>query len=95
MKFDEKKKSRLRDQLPVVDISVAVRERKAGREWFRVDAFAKSNNVSTTSVLNWIKSGKLEGCTVCGMIHARKPLIDQGGQNEETNPPTTVENQGN
>lgn len=94
MKFDEDKKKRLRDRLPVVDIADGVRERMKGREWFRVCTLARKEEVSTSTILNRIKSGKLEGCSMCGVIHARKPLPNQGRENEETEATATVEEGG-
>jgi hypothetical protein len=83
MASNKKKVNNLRDKLPVVDIADAVQERQNGHEWFRVSKLAKENEVSTSSILNWIKSGKLEGCTLCGMIHGRELKTSIEGSNDE------------
>lgn len=73
MKMNEEKVSRLRDRLPIIDIAEGVCERDKGREWLRVPNLAEKENVSTATILNRIRSGKLEGCVMCGLIHARPP----------------------
>lgn len=83
MASSKKKVNNLRDRLLVVDIEEAVRERVEGHEWFRVARLAEDYEVSTSSILNWIKSGKLEGCVLCGMIHGREPKTSKKGIEDE------------
>jgi hypothetical protein len=81
--MDAKKKERLRNVLPAIDIGEAYREKKAGREWLSAHDMAKVVRRTTSTIFNWIRKGKLEGCTVCGIIHARWPQSQGGSENEK------------
>lgn len=92
MKMDQKKTLRLRDKLPVVLLEDYDHRRalKKGRAWYRVAELAKEYNATASTILNWIRSGKLEGCVLCGVIHGRRPKI--GGDDGQSDQSSTPEN---
>jgi hypothetical protein len=69
---------RLKQVLPHKSMTDAVKDDVEGRPWFRADKLASMEGVSTSTIYTHIREDKLEGCLICGVVHARKP-IGQGG----------------
>lgn len=65
---------RLKQALPHKSMVEAVKEGIEGRPWHRASELALTEGVSTSTIYTHIREDKLEGCLICGVVHARKPI---------------------
>lgn len=66
-----KQEKSLRDTLKTITLGEAAQDEAVGKSWYRLSELVKEYNVSHTTIINWIKSEKLEGRVCLGVTVAR------------------------